>query len=47
MGSAFNTAGTVNILAPDVDADVYVAAIDDEVIMKIGPKDRRWKSFSF
>lgn len=34
--NGINTASTVNILASD--ADLYVAAIGDRVIMKIGPK---------
>lgn len=34
--NGINTASRVNILASD--ADVYIAAIGDRVIMKIGPK---------
>ncbi|KAJ0026070.1 hypothetical protein Pint_08780 [Pistacia integerrima] len=34
--NGINTASTVNILASD--SDLYVAAIDDKIIVKIGPK---------
>ena len=34
--NGINTKSTVNILASD--ADLYMAGIDDKIIMKIGPK---------